>query len=81
MRVILTFRPALPALVPAAEALALILVATFTVLIASDGLRGRIFELRVSDPVGRTPIRNAQIALVLGYGGFFAFSITGMLTS
>ena len=68
----------MPALVLVAEALTLIMIVTYLVMLSSDGLLGRIFELRVIDPVGRTLIRNAQVAIVLGYGGFFTYSIVQM---
>ena len=65
----------LQSLVLFAEAATLAFVILFCTLIASDGMRGPVFEIHVADPVGRTLIRNAQIAFVVGYGAFFVSTI------
>ena len=56
----------------AAEAAALILLITWCLMIASDGIRGPVFSIAAKDPVARFLIRNAQVAFVLGYTTFFA---------
>ena len=65
----------LPALVLLAEAATAVFFVIFCLLIASDGIRGPVFEIKVKDPVGRALIRNAQVAFVVGYGTFFASTI------
>ncbi len=65
----------LQALVFLAEAATAAFFIIFSLLIASDGIRGPVFEIKAVDPVGRTLIRNAQIAFVVGYGVFFASTI------
>ena len=65
----------LQALVFFAEAATAVFFVLFCLLIASDGIRGPIFEIKVADPVGRTLIRNAQVAFMLGYGVVFASTI------
>ena len=65
----------LQALVLFAEAAAAAFFILLCTLIASDGVRGPVFEIKTADPVGRTLIRNAQIAFVVGYGVFFASTI------
>ena len=62
----------LQALVLLAETATVAFFVMFCLLIASDGIRGPFFEIKVKDPVGRTLIRNAQIAFVVGYGVLFA---------
>ncbi|TCL10247.1 hypothetical protein BXY66_2316 [Shimia isoporae] len=58
-----------------AEALTAVFLLTFCLMLASDGLMGKVFEIKVKDGVGRFLIRNAQVAFVVGYTAFFAFSI------
>ena len=65
----------LQALVILAEAATVAFFFLFCTLIASDGVRGPVFEIKTADPVGRTLIRNAQIAFVIGYGLFFVSTI------
>ena len=59
-------------LVIAAEAASALFLIVFCLMLASDGLCGPVFEIRTSDPVGRFLIRNAQVALAVGYAAFFA---------
>ena len=65
----------LQALVILAEAAIAAFFILFCTLIASDGVRGPVFEIKTTDPVGRTLIRNAQFAFVVGYGVLFASTI------
>ena len=65
----------LQALVFIAEAATVAFFVLFCLLIASDGIRGPVFEIKSADPVGRTLIRNAQVAFVVGYSVFFASTI------
>ena len=65
----------LQALVFLAEAATAAFFILFCTLIGSDGIRGPVFEIKTADPVGRTLIRNAQIAFVDGYGTFFVSTI------
>lgn len=64
----------MPYLVFATEIAAVLCIGAFCLMLASDGLRGRVFEIPTKDPVGRFLIRNAQVAFTLGYGIFFLFS-------
>lgn len=59
----------------AAEAATVIAIGVFCMLLASDGLFGRIFAIHSHDPVVRWFIRNVQVAFVLGYSVFFASTI------
>lgn len=61
----------LHALVIFAEAATAGFFILFCTLLASDGIRGPVFEIRTADPVGRTLIRNVQIAFAVGYSVFF----------
>lgn len=65
----------MPAIVLAAEAATLGFLVVFALMIASDGLRGSVTEIKVGDPVGRFLIRNAQIAFGVGYSAFFVSTI------
>ena len=59
----------------AAEAATVLFFVVFFLALASDGLKGRVFEIHTKDPVGRFLIRNVQIAFMIGYPVFFASTI------
>ncbi|WP_068118689.1 hypothetical protein [Tropicimonas marinistellae] len=56
----------------AAEAATVLFFVLFCLALASDGIRGRIFDIHTDDPVGRCLIRNAQVAFMIGYPVLFA---------
>ncbi len=62
-------------IVIAAEAATVLFLVIFCLALASDGVRGRIFEIHTDDPVGRCLIRNAQVAFMIGYPVLFASTI------
>lgn len=61
----------MPILVLICEAATVLFLVVFCVALASDGIRGPVFRIDITDPVGRFVIRNVQCAFVLGYGTFF----------
>lgn len=68
------------ALVFLAEAATLGFFALFCAALWGAQSEGRVFETP-ADPVGRVLIRAVQVAFVLGYGGFFAFSIAQIIAA
>jgi len=65
----------MPYLVFAAEAATTAFFVIFCLMIASDGVRGPVFDIQSHDPVGRCLLRHAQIAFAIGYSTFIASTI------
>lgn len=64
----------MPCLFILAELVTLGFFVIFCLALASDDIRGPVFEIKVTNPVGRVLLRNAQIAFILGYDAFFGLT-------
>lgn len=65
----------MPCLVIAAEVATAAYFIIFCLMIASDVIRGQVFDIQTRDPVGRCLLRHAQLAFVIGYSTFTASTI------